>query len=404
MAMELLGKKVLHICTIDAGGAYNGAKRLNEMFRQHGIDSRILVRTKNGDDEAVYPAFEGAFGKLASKAKNVVNLAFKRGELKRDVCGSDIRNNPLVKEADILFIHWVSTFLSPKQIYELSVLEGKKVYFWMHDMWLFTGGCHVDRRCGGYEEDCRNCPMAGRFARFSFDRKKRYIRKSDIIAAGPSEWIVSEAKKSSILEGKKILYIPNTFDDKVFYPKGDVRRIRDGLGMSSDKKIILFGAADNGTANSNKGFSYLVDALKLIDMSDKQLVVIGSSTASRDYLKDYDVIYKGFIKSERLLADIYRAADVFVNPSLQESFGYTVCEAMACGTPAVAFGVGGMIDQISHKQNGFLAAFKNSNELAEGIEYCLANREILSAGAAISAKRFSYDAVYEYISSIEEMM
>ena len=149
--------KCLHICTIDKGGAYKGAKRLNEMLNIHGVDSGILVRTKTSDDVDVYEVFDNTIGKLISKSKNLVNLAYKRGEVKRDVLGSDIRNHPLVKEADVIFLHWVSTFLSPKQIYELSILEGKKTIFWLHDMWLFTGGCHVDRRCGGYKNDCRKC-------------------------------------------------------------------------------------------------------------------------------------------------------------------------------------------------------------------------------------------------------
>ena len=398
MSTDNVEKKILHVCTIDKGGAYNGAKCLNEMLIRHGHDSRILVRTQTDADSNVTSVFDCAVAETVSKMKNLVNLAYKKGEVKRDVLGTDISDHPLVREADIIILHWISTFLSPKQIYELTELKEKKVIFWMHDMWLFTGGCHVDRRCGGYQNDCANCAMAGAAAFRSFARKKEYIQKADLTVCGPSHWIVEEARKSSILKGKEIIYFPNTFDKEIFCP--GLEDIRSRLGFSKDKKIILFGAADRGTANGNKGFNHLLQALESIDMRDKQLVVIRDSTSSVDLLSEYDAVFPGFVRDEHTLADIYRAADVFVNPSLQESFGYTVCESMACATPAVAFAVGGMLDQIEHKKNGYLADYMNSGDLAEGIEYCLENRDRLSAAAVASADRFSYDNVYKYFEKI----
>lgn len=396
------GKKILHICTIDKGGAYNGARRLNEMLIEHGYDSRILVRTMTGNSSYTFPAFRSTWEETLSKVKNVVNLCFKKGEVKRDVLGSDLTGNAMVKEADVIFIHWISTFLSPKQIYELSGLKDKKVIFWMHDMWLFTGGCHVDRRCGRYTDECTSCPMAGKPASVSFRRKKDYIQKASLTVTGPSRWIVDEASKSSILKGKDIRYIPNVYDQKVFCPKEDINTIRGRLAIKTDKKVIMFGAADKGAANSNKGFSYLLKALEMIDMSDKQLVVLGNAESIKNDLGSYDVIYPGFISDEELLADYYRAADVFVNPSLQESFGYTVCESMACGTPAVAFAVGGMLDQIESGINGYLADYENSEGLAKGIEFCVENKKALSLQAADAAKRFSYENGFDSIKNLLE--
>lgn len=390
--------KVLHICTIDKGGAFNGARRQHEMLLEYGMESKILVRTKQTDNSEVFEAL-GSGGKLVSKAKNLINLLLKRGEVKRDRFGTDLTNNQFVKDADIIILHWISTFLSPKEIYVLSKIKNKKIIFFMHDMWLFTGGCHVDRRCGGYVDGCKKCPMAGAAAARSFKYKKKYLAKTDMLIAGPSHWIVDEAKKSSLLEGKEIVYLPNTYDSKVFYPRENTQEIREKYGFSKDKKIILFGAADTGTANSNKGFGYLLDALKQIDMSDIQLVVIGNANGIHEVLTGYDVVTPGFVKDENKLAEIYSAADVFVNPSLQESFGYTVCESMACGTAVVAFAVGGMLDQISHMENGYLAEYQNSNDLAKGINECLSNYSF-SFNAAESAKRFDYSEVIKIVDTI----
>lgn len=394
--------RFLHICTIDIGGAYNGARRQHEMLKAHGISSKILVRTKLSPQSDCETAIGGA-DIVVSKIKNVINLMLKKGEVKRDRLGTDLSKHPLVKEADVIVLHWISTFLSPREIYKLSKLDGKKVVFFMHDMWLFTGGCHVDRRCGGYTKGCVDCPMAGKAAGRSFKYKKKWLSKADITLTGPSKWIVEEARNSLISEGKMVEYLPNTFDSKIFYPREDVASIKEKYGISSNKKSILFGAADTGTANSNKGFRFLLEALKKINMSDKQLVVIGQADGINDSLSSYDYVSLGFISDENELAEIYSAADVFVNPSLQESFGYTVCEAMACGTPAVAFGVGGMLDQIAHMRNGYLAEYQNSEELAKGIDICLTHSDF-SKKAAQSALRFNYEEVFKDICRVYEQI
>lgn len=383
--------KILHIATIDAGGSFNAAKRLNEMLCKKGFDSKILVRTKTQSQSQVTEAFDSKMDELISKARNVINLCMKKGEVKRDILGADIRENELVKEADIIVIHWISTFLSPKELWQLSELNNKRVIFVMHDMWLFTGGCHVDRRCGGYQTECRSCPLAGRYAHVSFERKRKYIQKADMTFTGPSRWIVEEAGKSSILSNKRIVYMPNVYNSDIFFKPLNRTEIRHELGIAEDRHVILIGAADAGINNSNKGFNYLLEALGKIDTTKVTIAIIGNSNGSDDSLKAYDVMYLGYVSDEEKLAQIYAAADVFVNPSLQESFGYTVCEAMACGTPCVAFAVGGMLDQIESEENGYLAKFCDSSSLAAGIEYVLANRDRLSEKAAATARRFSYE-------------
>ena len=78
---------------------------------------------------------------------------------------------------------------------------------------------------------------------------------------------------------------------------------------------------------------------------------------------------------------IYNAADVFLLPSLSENLPNTIMEAMACGTPCVGFEVGGIPEMIDHKQNGYVARYKDAADLAEGIRYVLDNREELGRNA-----------------------
>jgi glycosyltransferase involved in cell wall biosynthesis len=82
--------------------------------------------------------------------------------------------------------------------------------------------------------------------------------------------------------------------------------------------------------------------------------------------------FLGHIDDDRRLAELYAAADVMVAPSLQEAFGKTVIEAMACGTPVVAFDGTGPADIIAHRKTGYLAKAFDARDLANGIAWCLA--------------------------------
>jgi len=82
----------------------------------------------------------------------------------------------------------------------------------------------------------------------------------------------------------------------------------------------------------------------------------------------------GYLQDEYSTALVYNAADVFIAPSLAEAFGYVVMEALSCGTPVVGFNVGGIPDMISHKENGYLAKYKDAEDITEGIKFCLQNK------------------------------
>ena len=79
----------------------------------------------------------------------------------------------------------------------------------------------------------------------------------------------------------------------------------------------------------------------------------------------------GYLNNEAEIAQLYNAVDLFVTPSLQDNLPNTIVEAMACGTPCVGFHVGGIPEMISHEQDGYMARYKDSNDFAHGIAWCL---------------------------------
>ena len=401
--------KIVHVATIDIGGAYQAAMRLHTALKQKGMDSKILLRTKTDSSHEGEVVFASKMGEVLSKAKNVWNLTKKDGDISRDVLGTDISRHPFIQSADVIILHWINSFLTEKEIEKLARLN-KPILWFMHDMWLFTGGCHVDGYCGKYEIGCGGCPQtkSGKeqdITSLNATKKKELLQKIRPIIAGPSHWIVECAKKSAVTCGQNILYLPNMIDTQIFHmPDTAVKeQLRNRYQIISAKKVVLFGAADAGTENDNKGFSYLREALSYLDRERFQLVVFGNSGRDLGLPEGFEVHKLGFISSQHQMAEIYQLADVFVNPSNQESFGFTTCEAMACGVCCVSFPIGGLKDQITHMENGYLARYHDAEDLARGIACCVEHEE-WKEKARSAAERFSMEKVVEqYIEVLEKL-
>lgn len=390
--------KVLHITTIDTGGAYKAAYRLHESMLCHGIDSKVMVRTKLDPKGQAIEVFHSPLEALFSKGKNGVNKLCSRGTIINEKFGTNISAHPLVCEADILFLHWINSFLSCKSIIQLGKL-GIPIVWCMHDMWLFTGGCHVDGYCGKYDSGCGKCPLiAGArendLSRRNFQDKENMMKQLEITITGPSRWIVEQALKSKILSGQKVCYMPNMLNTSFYKSIKDKEALRKEYGINEGKKIVLFGAADNGTENENKGFRYLREAFRHLPAEKYVLMIFGNAESKLKLPDKLEVFRVGYVSDENRIVELYNLADVMVNPASQESFGYTVCEAMACGTPAVGFSIGGIKEQITHKVNGYLAKYHDAEDLARGIEFCTERTEELGIAASQAAQQYSYSQAW----------
>ncbi|MDD3412685.1 MAG: glycosyltransferase [Lachnospiraceae bacterium] len=371
--------KTLHVTTTDYGGAYRATQRINYAMQQKGIDSCVLVRSKFNDETDVIEAFHSPIAKLISKIKNVGNLFFSKGEIISDLFGTDITMSSSVKEADIIFLHWVNSFISYGVVKKLLKLN-KPIIWVMHDMWVFTGGCHIDKYCGKYREECGKCPIIrsskdNDISYYNVIQKKRIFKESNIVFVGPSRWMVQSAQESSILKHQKVIRIPNPINTDIFRPL-EKKTIRKKYNIPEDKKVIMFGAL-KATENSNKGIKYLISALEILNDSQYIAIVFGNENQNSKIERYIETKYVGIVKDDDILSEIYNIADVFVAPSEQDNYANTVLEALSCGIPVTAFNIGGMPDMIENKQNGYLAEFRNSKDLLEGIRYCCDNTDLL---------------------------
>jgi glycosyltransferase involved in cell wall biosynthesis len=392
--------KVAHISyKDDQEGAAIAVSRLCQALVDDGIDSKILVQKKVSDKSYTFHIAVDKIGKLFSVLRVgtdlLINSFFSnKGEVYYTLpfIGTDITKHPIILEADIIHIHWINRgFLNLKSIQKIINLN-KPVVFTLHDSWAFTGGCHMTYDCEKYQNACFKCPIASKvdFSSF-FQKKKKYIFKNKLVSfTAPSEWMSQKAKSSNILENKNIVTIANCVDTKVFRPINSLYS-RDVFNLPKDKRIILF----NITNDPRKGGAFIRDII--LDMSfnrDILFVGFGASDLEHTIFKGLPFLALGRINDQYSMAALYNACDLMIAPAAEEPFGQTYIEAMACGTPCVAFNHSGPKDIIKHKVNGYLAKYNDKADLILGIEFCLLNRDWLSEKAIQKVKQsFSSIAV-----------
>ncbi len=404
--------KVVHCCTyVEPHSAH---VRLHKALLEEGIDSKLLSLKENGriaDELYNIREFGRWYSFYQSRAYylNILRFLFlsKICGLQEGMpynlggIGIDISKISVLKEADIIHLHWINDcFLSLKALKRIVRLN-KPIVITLHDSWFLTGGCHVLNRCERFSKGCRDCPQLKRNRRLtvrSLKKKKRIFTPAALTAVAPSRWTKGNVEKSPIYQGKRCAIIGNTLDFSVFRPMNSLRKRPEEKG---ERIKILFGAI-NSTTTPYKGFNYLKEMLVLLKESRPELAerielnIFGAQSGDCEEIKLYRHKFWGFIKEEKELARLYNLCDVYLVPSLEDSFNQTVLESSACGTPVVSFRTGGICDIIKHKQTGYLAEYKDARDLLQGLLWVLDSNRDNSIGKAARAdvrERFSREKI-----------
>lgn len=369
------------------GGAALAAKRLMEALNNSGVKAKMLVRDKETDQITVAELPHRVLQNcrfLWERWCIFCHLHFRRKhlfEIDMANTGADITRLDEFKEADVIHLHWVNQgMLSLKGIRKI-LDSGKPVVWTMHDIWPATALCHLSLTCRNFESLCHHCPYlpsGGAQRDLStrvWKRKRNMLQNRNITFVACSKWLESEAKASALLQGQWILRIPNPIDTHLFHHI-DRQACRRELGLPADKRLILF--VSQRVTNENKGMGYLIEACaKMANRSDQAaqtgVVILGGHAEEIKSRFSLPVYALGYVSDAKQIVKIYNACDVFVLPSLSENLPNTIMEAMACGVPCVGFNVGGIPEEIDHKQNGYVATYRDADDLAHGIEWILDN-------------------------------
>lgn len=308
---------------------------------------------------------------------------------------------------DIIHIHnlhlWV---INVPMLFNYIKKYNISVVWTLHDCWAFTGQCpHFTMvECDKWKYGCGDCPQPDCYPPAWFDKtafmwKKKRKWFSDVknmTIVTPSQWLANLCKQS-FLKNYTIKVINNGIDLDVFKPVAS--NFREKYNISKDKTILLGVAFGWGP---RKGLDSFIELSKRIDQSSYQIILVGTDDRIDKKLpKEIISIHKTSNQAE--LAEIYTAANVFVNPTMEENYPTVNMEALACGTPVVTYRTGGS-PEIIDDTCGRCVERGDFESLVNMIE-TMSDKSLISSKACLDkSKEFSKkDRIMEYISLYEKI-
>lgn len=384
--------KVAMLCTYDFGGAGIAAIRQHQSLRQYGVISEFYTMQQCFSREAVHilPTYgfkplntgqklENTIHETQQQSNTILQQTLKKYP-NRPVGSTyyslpiqkfDFSSVPLFDNFDILNLHWVATMCDPACSF--NAFKGRPIVWTLHDMNPFTGGCHYADGCRGFEKYCGNCPQLGShdendLSRQTWKARMAAYRELDLHIVAPSQWLAEEAKKSSLFSRFPVHTIAYGQPLNVYQPYNR-QELRRQMGIEPQKTVLLFAA--QSLNNKRKGGMYLIQMLNILATQpnrERFLVLLLGDNPSKAFLETgITAETTGHINSDQAMAALYNVADAVLVPSLEDNQPNVICEALACGTPVVAFKSGGIPEMIQHEETGFLTAPKNVQGLVDGV-------------------------------------
>ncbi|MGF1491691.1 MAG: glycosyltransferase family 4 protein [Microcoleaceae cyanobacterium] len=368
-----IAMKVLHINQADIlGGAAIAAYRLHEGLLGQGIDSKMLAGTVASRSNRVAATPRKKFlDKLTGRVTRQFGLNYIN-----HVGTWEIFNHPFYQEADVLHFHNLHKEYYYGYFNYLalpSLTKEKPAVFTLHDMWSFTGHCSYSYDCDRWQTGCGSCPYLDTYpavqrdgTQWEWKLKNWAYRHANLIIATDSRWLAEEAQKS-MLGGFSINHVPYGLDTEIYRPH-DPNTCKHMLGISPEKKVLIFAATS--LKERRKGGDLLRDALQRLPESIRAeivLLVLGHGGEEIADAIQVPTVNMGYVSNDYLKSIVYSAADVFLFPTRADAFGLVAQEAAACGTPTVAFDIGGVSDIVRPGVTGYLAQPENSQDFCDGI-------------------------------------
>lgn len=369
--------KVLQFsCYSSWGGAPRVAYGLHSYINNNtNSTGHMFCRTKTDNDENVKQFYRGTLGRIHRVAidrfESLIGLQYFFQK-----SFNSIASNEWFKSADIVHFHnthggYLNQWFLPE------VAKRKPVVWTFHDMWPITGRCAHGFDCERWKIGCGRCPYKTAYppsfidtSSFLWKLKKTIYANININIVCPSFWLYNKLH-DSFLSHCNASVIKNAVDVSIFKPYNK-SRVRESLGIPNDRFILLF-VAHHGLSSVFKGFDYLVESLITSYKRGLKpfLIIIGNK-------KDVDFCKIGLrgkclgtISDERLMAKYYSSASALIVPSTAENVPLVVIESLACGTPVIAFKLGGIPEMIDHKRTGYLANPRTVKELTEGVQWLM---------------------------------
>lgn len=387
------------------GKRFNGHD-LHRYLNEAGISSKEIVWNKFSDS----PNTASMAAEITDRHE--FNQAITKLERYYDVqsvlypFSFDLLSNQDFLEADIVHLHLIHNYFF--NITHLPILSRLKPIVWtLHDPWALAGHCIHSFDCERWIEGCGLCPnLKTHFSiqqdtsALNWEMKKIYYQASILHIIVASQWMLDLVKKSPLFAQCKTYLVPFGIDLNVFKP-ADNHLLKQYFNIPTENFVIGFRAATWPL----KGLSYIKQMISQLDPKIPITFMVSSELHLVDDLKEkYQVIELGWIDDDDVLVKYYSVCDVFLMPSLAESFGMSAIESMACGTPVIVFANTVLSDTIEAPKGGFAVEKGNACALKETVEQLYKDRTLLhtmSLNARLIAEK-KYDK-NEYVKKIMDV-
>ena len=255
-------------------------------------------------------------------------------------------------DPDILWLHNLhGYYINIEALFAwIKTRPDMQVKWTLHDCWAFTGHCpyFTMADCHKWKDGCFSCPQKKRYpksyikggSKENFARKKKaFTDVANLTIYTPSKWLENLVKESFLGDyPTEVLY--NKIDTNIFKPTPSDFREKFNL---NDKKIVL-GVAS--TWEKRKGLDDFIKLSKMLPPKYK-IVLVGLTKKQIKRLPE-NILCIERTNNQKELAEVYAAADVFVNPTYEDNFPTVNLEAEACGTPVITYNTGGCAETIKN--------------------------------------------------------
>lgn len=266
---------------------------------------------------------------------------------------------------DLITIHWSSKFITSKIVRELYETTHASIAYIFVDEAPMTGGCHYPVDCKNYLNGCNNCPALSRgkrLAAIQMKCKEDNLKEIPIYICG-TPYDMRLAKNTNLF--RDAVVIPSISHPSVTIT--DRTTARKELGLNNNSFVVMIGAAQ--LDDIRKGIIYTIKAINLVveQIPDLVVLVVGSKNSNLSKrLKGVKVRELGYVDLDKLFL-AFSAANCFLSTTIADSGPMMVNYSIAIGTPVISFPIGVAEDLVIHKKTGYLAEYKNVNDLKDGI-------------------------------------
>lgn len=437
--------KIWHLTRTAWGGAGQYCLRLSAALRRRGLDSHVLL----GDSRPT----EGA--ELISPPTNPFSKTLARlwiGLLNRCACATFHTGYRFgrwqppqpIAPGDIVHLHGLTGWLGFNAL-EAIIPPGARVFWTAHDLWILSGGCVVHNGCDRYTQACRSCPLLpwpmSSLSRLEWNRKRRFIRRRRVRPLANSRWTAQRIGVSPLFSTRPDVPIVPPIVDEAYFATPPLPGLPQELNLSPDRFVIGLGA--RALTDIAKGIPEFLDHLAhhsslkcrvtVLLAGDGTIVGRVPSPGAHNHSEpvgrvpppgtqsgtnsgaacphpampaSLDCRFLGPLTDPHQLARFYRACDFFISPSHMETFGMMLLEAQACGTPVLAFSVGGTAEAVCPQGTHGLVAPNDFHAMLSKLSSLMAQKKKLhelgqQAGLWVK-QNFSADTIAQRQQAIYE--